>query len=112
MEKKPIDNVSAAKVHQAFVEVCEAIAALESAKRKLVNIHYQTKQVEDLQYVLEHLGQFAPPSDDAHETVFNQLEHAKETLRDAESGVLWGDIRTKLSEAYNATDRAWQTIKR
>ena len=110
--EKPIDNVSATKVHQAIAEVCEAIAALESAKRKLINIHYQTKQVEDLQYILEHIGQVAAPSDDAHEAVFYQLETAKETLRDAQSGVLWTDIRAKLSNAYNATDRAWETIKR
>lgn len=109
---KPIENVSLEKINQAHNEVCSAIAALEAAKRQLVNIHYQAKQVEDLQHILAHIGQYAPPSDDAHEAVFNQLEYAKEVLRSAHAGELWADIKQKLSLAYESTDKAWTTIKR
>ncbi len=80
--EKHIDNVSSKKVQQALSEIIEAIVALESARRKLINIHYQTKQVEDLQYILEHLGQVAAPSDDAHEAVYAQLEQAKQESTD------------------------------
>lgn len=107
-----MDNISAAKIKQAHWEICEAIAALQHAKATIVNLGYQTKQVEDLQYILEHLGQVACPSDDAHEAVFMQLEAAKQTLHDAGNGALWQSVRSDLSKAYAATDKAWSTIKR
>ena len=106
-----LDNLSSTKVKKAFEEICAAIASLQHAKTTLVNLHYQAKQVEDLQYILNHLGQFASPSDDAHEAVYAQLESAKQTLRDANSGRLWEGVKEDLSSAYKATDEAWQTIK-
>jgi polysaccharide deacetylase 2 family uncharacterized protein YibQ len=108
---EPLDNLSSTKVRKAFDEINAAIASLQHAKNTLTNLHYQTKQVEDLQYILNHLGQFASPSDDAHEAVYAQLESAKQTLRDANSGRLWDGVKEDLSRAYKATDEAWRTIK-
>lgn len=105
-------NITSAKINKAFKEICAAIASLQHAKTTLINLHYQAKQVEDLQHILNHLGQFASPSDDAHEVIFAQLEVAKQTMRDSASGELWNGIRDDLSRAYKATDDAWTTIKR
>lgn len=107
-----LDNLSSAKVRAAFDQICAAIASLQHAKVTLTNLHYQAKQVEDLQHILNHLGKFASPSDDAHEVIFAQLEAAKQTLRDANSGRLWDGVREDLSLAYKATDEAWTTIKK
>jgi thioredoxin-like negative regulator of GroEL len=106
-----LDNLTSTKVKAAFDQICAAIASLQHAKTTLANLHYQAKQVEDLQHILDHLGQFASPSDDAHEAVYAQLESAKQTLRDANSGRLWDGVKEDLSRAYKSTDEAWRTIK-
>jgi thioredoxin-like negative regulator of GroEL len=107
-----LDNLTSTKVKAAFDQICAAIASLQHAKTTLANLHYQAKQVEDLQHILDHLGQFASPSDDAHEVIFAQLDIAKQTLRDANSGRLWSGVQQDLSAAYKATDEAWTTIKK
>lgn len=104
-------SLSTEKTHKAFVEICEAIAHLERAKTMLANYHYQSKLVDDYTFLLNNVGNYCSPSDDAHEMLFSQLEIAKQTLRDSQSGALWTNIKSDLSLAYSATDRAWETIK-
>lgn len=105
-------TVSTQGTHDAFNEVCAAIAALQEAKTRLANFHYCSKKVDDIQWTLDNVGKYASPSDDAHEMLFNQLEAAKQTLRDAQSGNLWDTVKTDLECAYQATDRAWEIIKK
>lgn len=106
-----IHNVSTERTHRAFVDICEAIASLERAKNQLVNYHYHSKKVDDYTFLLNNVGNYCAPSDDAHEMLYNQLEVAKQTLRDAQSGQLWDSVQQDLKKAYTATDRAWETIK-
>lgn len=106
-----IHSVSTEKTHQAFKDICAAIAALQRAKTTLANYHYHSKKVDDLKYLLDNLGRFASPSDDAHEMLYNQLEVAKQTLWDAQSGELWDSIKHDLEVAYKATDEAWDKVK-
>jgi hypothetical protein len=111
MSEKPL-SVSTENTHKAFYEVCAAMAALQTAKTRLANYHYCAKKVDDLKWLLDNVGRYASPSDDAHEMLFNQLEAAKQTLRDAQHGELWSSIKKDLETAYKATDKAWETIKR
>ena len=104
-------SLSTEKTHKALAEICDAIASLHRAKNLLNNYHYQSKMVDDYTFLLNNIGNFCAPSDDAHEVIFAQLEASKQTLRDAESGVLWENVKGDLSKAYNATDKAWETIK-
>lgn len=106
-----IHSVSTEKTHKAFHEICAAIASLEKAKLALANFHYCSKKVDDIKYLLDNVGKYASPSDDAHEMLYGQLQIAKQTLRDAQSGELWEAVRKDLSNAYQATDKAWETIK-
>lgn len=106
-----IHSVSTEKTHEAFKSICAAIASLERAKLALANFHYCSKKVDDIKYLLENVGKYASPSDDAHEMLFAQLEIAKQTLRDAQSGELWDGVKKDLSNAYQATDKAWERIK-
>lgn len=105
-------SVSTERTHNAFVDICKAIASLERAKNQLVNYHYQSKLVDDYTFLLDNVGNHCAPSDDAHEMLYNQLEIAKQTLRDAQSGDLWDSVQKDLKVAYEATDSAWATIKK
>ena len=104
-------NVSTEKTHKAFMEICAAMASLQRAKTLLANYHYQSKKVDDYNWLLDNVGKYATPSDDAHEMLYCQLEAAKQTLRDSQSGELWASVKNDLSNAYKATDAAWETIK-
>jgi hypothetical protein len=107
-----LKSVSTESTHKAFHEVCAAIASLQQAKNRLANYHYCSKQVDDIQWMLNNVGRYASPSDDAHEMLYAQLETAKQTLRDADSGELWDGIKRDLEVAYKSTDKAWETIKK
>lgn len=107
-----LKSVSTESTHKAFHEVCAAIAALQQAKTRLANYHYCSKQVDDIKWMLDNVGKYASPSDDAHEMLYAQLEIAKQTLRDAQTGELWETVKRDLEAAYQATDKAWETIKK
>jgi hypothetical protein len=104
-------SLSTEKTHKAFYDICAAMAALDRAKNLLANYHYHSKKVDDIRWLLDNVGKYASPSDDAHEMLFAQLEIAKQTLRDSQSGELWISVRKDLEKAYQATDSAWETIK-
>jgi hypothetical protein len=107
-----IKSVNSENTHKAFLEVCTAIAALQQAKNRLSDYHYCSKRVDDAHWLLDHVGEYATPSDDAHEMLFNQLEIAKQKLRDAQSGSLFENIKLDLESAYKATDNAWSLVKK
>lgn len=88
------------------------MAALQHAKTTLAEFHYSAKKVEDIKYLLDNVGKYACPSDDAHEMLFAQFERAKQVVADAESGDLWTGVKEDLEAAYKATDAAWVIIKK
>lgn len=106
-----IRPLSYENIHAAFKDTCEAIAKLEEAKTRLADLAYKMKQVDNLQYLIDNVGRFAVPSDDAHEMLHFQREAAKQTLRDAEEGDVMAKIKADLQKAYTATERAWEKVR-
>lgn len=100
-----------ADIHKAFAEVIEAMVSLENAKTKLANIHYHTKNVDDAEFLLNNIGRFASPSDDAHEVLFERLQAAKELARVHQSKEEISVLKGQLASAYLSIERAYKILK-
>lgn len=100
-----------ASTKKAYEETVNAMVALSAVKAKLGNIHYHLKQVDDTQFVLDNLGRYCTPSDDAHEVVFERLHAAKELAELANRTDERQLILDQLTEAYFAIERAYKTLK-
>lgn len=107
-----LKSVTVSDTNSAYTDICAAIASLDRSRVLLANYHYHAKKVDDIKWLLDNVGRYASPSDDAHEMLHFQLEVAKQNLRDAQSGTLWSSVRSDLETAYKATDSAWETLKK
>lgn len=96
---------------KALDETITAMVALHAVKAKLGNIHSHLKQRDDTQFVLDNIGRFCTPSDDAHEVVFERLQAAKEMAELASREDERRLVLDQLTEAYFAIERAYKSLK-
>lgn len=96
---------------EAFSEIVSAMATLSVAKAKLANIYSHLKQRDDTQFVLDNLGQYCTPSDDAHEVLFERLHAAKEAAVYASREDERRLLQEQLASAYLAVERAYKALK-
>lgn len=96
----------------AFDEVVAAMADLSVVKSKLSNIHYHNKVRDDTQFVLDNLGRYCTPSDDAHEVVYERLQAARDAADNAGREDERRLLLEQLAGAYLAIERAYKHLKR
>ena len=101
-----------ANTREALDSVIDAMASLQVVKTKLNNIYYHHKQWEDAQFLLDNIGRFAAPSDDAHEVLFERLQTSKEQANYAQRDDEKNLLLEQLAHAYLAVERAYKTVKR
>lgn len=95
----------------AFDEVAKAMADLGVAKSKLSNIYYHQKVRDDTQFVLDNLGRYTTPEDEAHEIIYERLLAARESAANANRQDEKELLLSQLASAYLAIERAYKSLK-
>ena len=63
-----------------YNKACEAQVDLEKARALIANLHYVMEEADNSKFLLENVGRWAAPSDDAHEILFERARRAEEEL--------------------------------
>lgn len=96
---------------EAFDEITKAIADLGVVKAKLSNIYYHQKVRDDTQFVLDNLGQYTTPDNEAHEIIYERLQAAREAAANASRMDEKTLLLEQMAGAYLAIERAYKTVK-
>jgi hypothetical protein len=83
----------------AFNKAVEASVEIDKARKLISDLHSKVTNVETSKYLLEKVGEWAAPSDDAHEVLFERLTKAEAELNDAFSNNTLSLIKTNISNA-------------
>lgn len=67
-------------LRETFVRAVDATVELERARHLLAELHYKLDEVDNAKFMLENVGRWAPPSDDAHEVLFERVKRAETEL--------------------------------
>lgn len=88
----------------AFTAVSVASCELERCRALIAELHYKVEQVENAQFLLDNIGRWADPSDDAHEILFSRLSKAEKDLSDylsLNTQNTIGEIITKVEKSIS-----------
>jgi hypothetical protein len=68
------------KIREAFDAINRILQHLEVARGAIIELHDKTKDVNDVEYMVEHQHRWSEPSDDRNEVLFARLQTTKESL--------------------------------
>lgn len=69
-----------AALKEAYVQAVEATVELEKARHMISELNYRIEEVENSKFLLDNVGRWAEPSDDAHEVLFERVRRAEAEL--------------------------------
>lgn len=107
-----MNNPSTSQIKEAFLQAALAEDEAKQAKQSLIVLHYLSEEVDNATFLVENMGRIAPPSEDAHDVLFQRLQKAKADLARVirEEGVL-GEVKKGLERTYVATESAFHILK-
>ena len=105
-----MNHPTTSQLKEAFVLVAEAEDRLRLAKQALIDLHYQSEEVDNSRFLLENIGRVAPPSSDAQDVLFARKQDAEEALSVAFRDGLFGGMTEHLSRGHNALERAYRLL--
>ena len=66
----------------AYEAATAATIELERCRKLISELHYRAEEVENSKFLLDNIGRWADPSDDAHEVLFARVKAAEKALED------------------------------
>lgn len=91
---------------EAYNKAVEATVELERARHMISELHYRLEEVENSKFLLDNVGKWASPSDDAHEVLFERVRKAEADLEKLLGDNLVPAIKASLSRAQNLSFEA------
>ena len=96
---------------ESYDSLCRSVYELEKARLILSKVLSKAEESESIDFVLENVGKFAPPSDDAHEVLFARSEKAKSELNDFYTDGTMLILKDAVLSSKSAIDKTWDITK-
>jgi hypothetical protein len=93
-------------IKDAVIAVSEAIDYLDAAKKKLIELHVATEEVDNSEFLVENHHRWASPDADTHDVLFARLEKARNALTAYYNGNEVGLILKQLEATQEIINRA------
>lgn len=84
---------------EAYSKAVDATVELERARNLLSELHYRLEEVENSKFLLNNIGKWADPSDDAHEVLFERVKKAESDLNNLLDGNVVPAIKASIARA-------------
>lgn len=67
----------------AYDAATAATRELERCRAIIADIHHRVEELENARFLLDNVGRWADPSDEAHEILFERVNQAEKNLENA-----------------------------
>lgn len=92
------------------MKAVEATVELEKARHMISELNYRLEEVENSKFLLDNIGRWAEPSDDAHEVLFARVQKAEAELEKLLGDNILPGIRACIFRAQNIALEANNTL--
>lgn len=101
---------STSSIKDAYTNLAWAMACVDALKKKVVDLHYASEHVDNMEYLVENHHRFAAPDADSHDVLFARQEEAKVKLAEVYGSLDRNSIIHQIDEAIESLNKAKESL--